>query len=761
MNLERMRSVLETLARSFTGRDTLCVHWGDVPYTDFKKIVLPRDAEIVPGVKCTPGELWLGLKANCAHESGHLIFTDKNVWGRYKDRPLHREVLNIIEDARVERGMANLFPGTLRWFRFLNEYVFLHRKDWTEMPPHEQALYGLACYTIVGRLPEGLSVKELEFVSECAPIVDEGRISETTEGAAAAAEKVVEVFIKHYGDRLPSRVRAPETCGTPEPREAPRGGRDPRRKPALPKVEREEPAPGEKEPQPPKPEDEERPAEEPMSDESLDERRDADEADEAESEAEPEPEFGELHREAPGESIDTEQPEADGSGDAEELSEGETESTEDAADAVEPSEGPDSEATEPEEPKEEEPGLEPETEPETDDALPEPTDELETEAPPEPEDDADTESEDADMPRGGTLESPGTPGGGDSSEALEDADTGDVCEPGESVEETEDLLTGMDDLMEESEREVRAFRDEPEITIPEPSREEIEEAGRAGLMKHRLVLEDLPPDPKRREYYEKKLRPLAHRAAEEVRKILQGRHSVVRRNLRKGNLDPSALWKVPTGEPDIFRKRDLPGPNADIAVYLLIDCSASMGCYAEGPWTECKCRMDYAAYAAILLHLMCRELNIPHAATGFTTCPGCYPKEDVLHFRVRKFSDPNGAFEGMFAPEFRYAMSNNVDGFSIRAAAKELSVRPEENKILFVISDGYPDAREYHGTKAFKDTAVAVREAERMGIRVVGVYIGDDRSSVRALYPNLISLSAGDLPVVLARTLKRVITGPV
>ena len=77
MHTEEARSVLETLARSFTDHDNLSVAWDSFPCTDFKKIYVQKSETIVPGVECTPGELWLSRKASVAHESAHLLFTDE------------------------------------------------------------------------------------------------------------------------------------------------------------------------------------------------------------------------------------------------------------------------------------------------------------------------------------------------------------------------------------------------------------------------------------------------------------------------------------------------------------------------------------------------------------------------------------------------------------------------------------------------------------------------------------------------------------
>jgi hypothetical protein len=85
MITEEMRSVLETLARTFTNRDDLSVMWDINPCTDFNKIYLRPDEAIVPGVECPPGELWLSQKAVNISDYPHLI-PSFNSWARSTTR---------------------------------------------------------------------------------------------------------------------------------------------------------------------------------------------------------------------------------------------------------------------------------------------------------------------------------------------------------------------------------------------------------------------------------------------------------------------------------------------------------------------------------------------------------------------------------------------------------------------------------------------------------------------------------------------------
>ena len=82
--------------------------------------------------------------------------------------------------------------------------------------------------------------------------------------------------------------------------------------------------------------------------------------------------------------------------------------------------------------------------------------------------------------------------------------------------------------------------------------------------------------------------------------------------------------------------------------------------------------------------------------------------------------------------------SSNRDGLALRAAADGLLRRPEENKILIMLSDGRPNdvvlnrpnvknPAVYTGEYAVKDTAAEVRRLRSQGISVLGVFAGEEQ----------------------------------
>jgi cobalamin biosynthesis protein CobT len=696
MITEEARSVLETLARSFTDRNDLKVVWGSAPCTDFNKIYLRKESTIVPGVECTPGELWLSRKAIIAHESAHLLFTDEGVWKTFCYGPLESHILNIVEDARVERAMANLFPGVLRWFRFANEYIFVNRKNWIDLLPQDLALHELCSYAVVGRIHDELPEKERKFVQECAPYVDRGRVAKTTEEAAKEAAKIVEIYRKYYKE-MPY-LPVPRIAFSVKPIPVPDGELDPRRKPKL-KPLHEKPEGG-------KPE-----GKEPAADD-IESRDDDIEPDEITSDKT-------ASRTAKTETGDSKH---------ETVSDGE------------PSDG---------EPSDGEPA-----DGETVDG--EPADGKPADGGPSGEAAGESGEPDGTDSCGSPDESSGKSGESPSGEGSK--------EPGSETcsESDDDLLTGIDDLIEKSEKEVARLSSPKTEEVPEEEKIEITEDDikeKFSLTRchstRRLIFRNVDSYPETKAELERNVHTTALLTANEIRKILESRKGGTRRCIPKGRLDRSFLWKTAVKEPNIFMRKNAPSNNPDMAVYLLIDCSGSMAVNRVRK-RDCS-RLQCAAEAGMLLHKVCDSLNIPHAITGFTTqnfyiCP-------TVHYRLKEFHEKEAKIEAILKEVY---CADNVDGFSIRASATELLCRPEPNKVLFVISDGAPYARDYEGMGAVRDTAKAVREAISYGIGVIGIFIGNECEAkyAKEIYPYLIFMDAADLPVILAKTLKTVITNP-
>ncbi|MCL6477064.1 MAG: hypothetical protein K6T65_01485 [Peptococcaceae bacterium] len=788
--------------------------FGPEAATDLKNIrLILFEKEIEKGVPATKAECWIAQKATCAHEAGHIKFTSSGVWEKavkFGGRQM-TILLNIVEDARIERCMANAYPGTLMWFRFLNDYIFTNRRDWGAGP--KALIGGLISYALVGRIPEPIQAQEdvMELIEKCAPYINVGRLEKDTEGAYECAKKIWDVIKDYIGSFTPP-VSLPHVLGTKKPEKAPKGTLDPRREPKpikkpeeitseateLGKSEKEyfevEPSPEGKET---KPETEDREPRDSGDRESGEKPEKPSESSEAFEESKDSKEcektgFDEKPEGKSDKSTDHEKEEAKGTGDkdsssdscAEEEGEAKEAGDEDSSDIGDdghddhhedagdkstdsaPSEGIEEPGFEHEESKpEDDPEGELEEYPE-DDPEEYPEDDLEEgseefpgdedfddESLPEPPDEDPFESGDESWGTdesapdsskdGGTLPA-GMPGESGSFGGGESIDMGDYTELLESAD---------DELSTIEEAASRASKSEM-VDFPDISAEEITGELSKGINEGVIftLKKDLRVDDHTRKAYEKiysEVKGYVNKTVFEIRKILEYKATVKERNLRKGALDNGSLWKLHVKDPKVFYRINEPNDIPKLAVYLLVDCSGSMSRMGK----EVQARKS-----ACLLYEVCQQLKIPVNVTGFTG--EVYGKNDVTHYRLVAFDDKP---EKKYALPHLKAISENRDGYSIRVATRELLLRNEDQKVLIVLSDGMPmmPYRHYYGAAGEKDTALAVREAEKKQVGVIGLFFGDSYELPRAqrIYNNLIFVKDVEvLPLVLARVLKKVVS---
>ena len=104
--------------------------------------------------------------------------------------------------------------------------------------------------------------------------------------------------------------------------------------------------------------------------------------------------------------------------------------------------------------------------------------------------------------------------------------------------------------------------------------------------------------------------------------------------------------------------------------------------------------------------------------------------------------------------------------FSIRVATDELAIRREKHKFLLVFSDGEPAAANYN-QNGIIDTNLAVIEARKQGIEVIGIFLTNGEvdeteeqfmrniyGRERALVPNIAELPEHFSPLMKKLLLK-------
>ena len=203
-------------------------------------------------------------------------------------------------------------------------------------------------------------------------------------------------------------------------------------------------------------------------------------------------------------------------------------------------------------------------------------------------------------------------------------------------------------------------------------------------------------------------------------------------------LDAHALFR---SDGKVFTKNALPSQPPEMAVGLLLDESGSMA--------SCD-RATYARASAIILYDFCQALHVPVMVYGHTT-----GKDSVELYSYSEFDAIDR--EDQYRLVDISARENNRDGAALRFVAERLSHRPEELKLLILVSDGQPADTDYYGTAAEEDLRGIQQEYRRKGILFVAAAIGDDKENIERIYGDsfLDITDLNQLPVKLTQVVKR------
>ncbi|WP_339226746.1 VWA domain-containing protein [Oceanobacillus sp. FSL K6-2867] len=202
--------------------------------------------------------------------------------------------------------------------------------------------------------------------------------------------------------------------------------------------------------------------------------------------------------------------------------------------------------------------------------------------------------------------------------------------------------------------------------------------------------------------------------ANTIKKTIEHKKTTPRKDLLAGRLSKNLLPLVLDDTSRVFYKKDQESKEFDAVFTLLIDCSASM-----------VGKMEETKKGIVLFHEVLKQLQIPHSIIGFwedanEVKEGYQPNYfHMIHTHTDSFYQNNGPKIMQLEPE-----EDNRDGFSIRVALKDLEARREKNKFLLVFSDGEPAAAGYD-QNGIVDTHLAVSEARKKGIDVIGMFLAD------------------------------------
>lgn len=248
-----------------------------------------------------------------------------------------------------------------------------------------------------------------------------------------------------------------------------------------------------------------------------------------------------------------------------------------------------------------------------------------------------------------------------------------------------------------------------------------------------------PEAMERYQLYEKEVKSIMRRMKPRLLPVLSCQGSQMERKLFFGSrLDYQALYD-PGGR--IFQNMEIVR-KVDTAVALLIDLSDSM--YGE--------RIHQARLCALCLYEFCRSADIPVLIYGHHI--------DGKHRRVQDetvFFHSFAEFEADRGDRYRIASMEtggcNRDGAALCFVGEKLAKRPEKIRLLFVISDGFPNATRYNGKKAEEDMLRIKESLERKRITVLTAAIGSDKEQIQRIYKEgFLDISdIGQLPYVLPK----------
>lgn len=185
-----------------------------------------------------------------------------------------------------------------------------------------------------------------------------------------------------------------------------------------------------------------------------------------------------------------------------------------------------------------------------------------------------------------------------------------------------------------------------------------------------------------------------------------------------GRFQAGLVWRAERLHDSAVFKRQIRNEIGNFAVELLLDGSGSQ--------SERQAQVAFQGYIIAEALSLC---GIPCRVSAYAA----FLDYTILR-QYKDYDSPREQNKKIF--DF-FGTGMNRDGFALRAVGERMAKRPEENKILIVLSDGKPndvrvfkkdaenpEASEYTGDIAVKDTAAEVRKLRFQGISVLGVFTG-------------------------------------
>jgi nitric oxide reductase NorD protein len=216
---------------------------------------------------------------------------------------------------------------------------------------------------------------------------------------------------------------------------------------------------------------------------------------------------------------------------------------------------------------------------------------------------------------------------------------------------------------------------------------------------------------------------------------LRPRRVIARRQMDGAELDMDALIRARCdlaacgeGSDRVYQQARCDA--RDLAVAVLIDVSRSTESYVEN-----RRVLDVAKEALTALTLGLSACGDDHALFSFSSCK----RHRVWLQTIKRFDEVDGATVLTRIAHLRPGYYTRL-GAAIRHVCAQLQQRPNQRRLLLVITDGKPnDLDHYEGRYGVEDSACAIREARRLGQAVFGITI--DRKA-QAYFPRIFGQNA-------------------
>lgn len=245
---------------------------------------------------------------------------------------------------------------------------------------------------------------------------------------------------------------------------------------------------------------------------------------------------------------------------------------------------------------------------------------------------------------------------------------------------------------------------------------------------------------------EKALNKEAKKFSSKLRELLMYRAKTHRVHARdEGSIDSMNLYRISTDR-KIFQKK-IDGQETKVRFKILVDCSGSMS----------GRRMHEAIKACYLLATSLQKLKIPFSIVGHSA--------DGRHVKMIEYIDFEHCRkkESLMKLRSMKAYDTSRDGLTIFHASVDLirHSKKDEKKVLIVISDGNPHGWDNYHEKFKTDiTSMWSYFEEKYDVQTIGVGIGEGMESVQNLYKeHVVVEDVFELGDQLLKTIRQIILG--